>query len=100
MPFTPPGPFFSTPAPKAAKAKASSSPSSPAKGITATVFVDGTDSTARLQHSYVAGESLSLITKTIRECQDARAGVLHEKKMWDSSSRSRVENPRFQAKFA
>ena len=50
---------------------------------------------------YVAGESLSLITnKTIRECQDARAGVLHEKAMWDSASRSRVENPKFQAKFA
>ena len=54
----------------------------------------------RLQHTYVAGESLSLITKTVRECQDVRAGVLHEKTMWDSASRSRVENPKFQAKFA
>ena len=64
------------------------------------MIVDGTDSTARLQHTYVAGESLSLITKTIRECQDARAGVLHEKSMWDSASRSRVDNPKFHSKFA
>jgi hypothetical protein len=71
-----------------------------AKGITATVFVDGTDSTARLQHTFVAGESLSLITKTIRERQESRAGVLHEKTMWDSSTRSRVDNPRFTAKYA
>ena len=102
MPFTPPGlqSAWQTPAPKSAKAKSSSSPSSPAKGITATLIVDGTDSTARLQHTYVAGESLSLITKSIRDCQDARAGVLHEKSMWDSASRSRVENPKFQTKFA
>ena len=53
-----------------------------------------------MQHTYVAGEALSLITKSIRECQDARAGVLHEKTIWDSSSRSRIENPRFQAKYA
>ena len=99
MPFSPPG-AYATPAAKRAKASNSSSPGAAAKGITATVFVDGTDSTARLQHSFVAGESLSLITKTIRECQDARAGVLHEKTMWDSGSRSRVENPKFQAKFA
>ena len=70
------------------------------EGHTATMIVDGTDSTARLQHTYVAGESLSLITKSIRDCQDARAGVLHEKSMWDSASRSRVENPKFQTKFA
>ena len=98
MPFHPPG--ASTPAAKAAKSSSASSPRSAAKGITATVFVDGTDSTARLQHTYVAGESLSLITKSIRDCQDARAGVLHERTLWCSSTRSRVDNPRFQAKFA
>ena len=98
MPFTPPGLRAHTgPAPTSAKSNSSSSPGAAAKGITATVFVDGTDSTARLQHTYVAGESLSLITKSIRDCQDARAGVLHEKSMWDSASRSRVENPKFQA---
>ena len=64
------------------------------------MFVDGTDSTAKLQHSYIAGESLALITKTIRSCQDAKVGVLHEKTMWDSSSKSRVENPKYQAKYA
>jgi hypothetical protein len=67
---------------------------------TATVFVDGTDSTARLQHTFVAGESLSLITKIIRECQESRAGVLNEKTMWDSATRSRVDNPKFVAKYA
>ena len=101
-PFTPPGlrAAHSGPAQKSAKANSSSSPSTAAKGITATLYVDGTESIARLQHTYIAGESLSLITKSVRECQDARAGVLHEKTMWDSASRTRVENPRFQAKFA
>eukprot|EP00966_Prymnesium_polylepis_P079542 1843701-Prymnesium_polylepis.1 len=97
MPFSPPG--GGTPAPPPAKAPKAASSSSPVQGITA--FVDGTDSTARLQHTFVAGESLSLITKTIRECQESRAGVeLHEKTMWDTATRSRVENPRFVAKYA
>ena len=100
MPFVPPGGAFSPPAAKAAKSTGASSPGAAGKGITATIFVDGTESIARLQHTYVAGESLALITKSIRECQDARAGVLHEKTLWDSSTRSRVENPRFHAKFA
>ena len=101
-PFSPPGlrAGHSAPVPKAPKANSSSSPGSTAKGITATVFVDGTDATARLQHTYVAGDSLAQITKSVRDCQDSRAGVLHEKTIWCSSTRSRVENPKFQAKYA
>eukprot|EP00966_Prymnesium_polylepis_P100731 2333174-Prymnesium_polylepis.1 len=53
-----------------------------------------------MQHTFVAGESLSMITKAMREYQDNRAGVIHEKTIWDSATRSRVENPRFVAKYA
>ena len=100
--FAPPGlrAAHSGPAPKSPKANSASSPGAAAKGITATLFVDGTDSTARLQHTYVAGESLALISKTIRECQDAKAGVLHDKTMWCSSTKARIENPKYQAKYA
>eukprot|EP00966_Prymnesium_polylepis_P248101 5737103-Prymnesium_polylepis.1 len=41
-----------------------------------------------------------MVTKEVCECQDNRAGVLHEKTVWDSATRSHVQNPRFVAKYA
>ena len=98
MPFTPPG-SRQPAANKSAKSTTQSSPSE-AKGITATVFVDGPENIARLQHKFIAGESLSIITKAVRDCQDDGVGMLHEKTLWDSAAKARVENPKFSSKYA
>eukprot|EP00966_Prymnesium_polylepis_P265296 6128928-Prymnesium_polylepis.1 len=99
MPFTPPGSKQPAAANKSAKSTSSSSPSH-AKGIDATVFVDGPENTARLQHKFIAGESLSVITKAVRDCQDDGVGTIHEKTIWDSAAKARVDNPRFSSKYA
>ena len=98
MPFTPPG--SKQPSSNKSAKSTGSSNLSQAKGIDATVFVDGPENIARLQHKFIAGESLCLITKAVRDCQDDGVGMIHEKTMWDSAAKARVENPKFTSKYA
>ena len=98
---------FSTPggesSNKAGKAAADSSPNRPSanapKPLTCTLYVNGPENYARMQHSFVKGEGMKALAATKREVVDAQVAFLHEKQVWDSSEKKAVDNPRYRAKY-
>ena len=100
MGFSTPG---GEPSNKAGKAAADSSPNRPSvsapKPLTCTLYVNGPENYARMQHSFVKGEGMKALAATKREVVDAQVGFIHDKQTWDRNEKKAVDNPRYVAKY-